>query len=175
MRLLYILIPIVLLFSCSISEEEQIYIEEISKLEQVLDSAAGHYFAIDTAQLFKAYERINQNLNQYNELDAIVDGNVITYAALQKTFKRFIGEHTLIIDEISYSKNQLHAFKKDIKNNKLSVDQIERYYDEEREAVGVLIHKLSFNAQNINHQLASFSQLNDSVEIIIKRIESSKK
>jgi hypothetical protein len=174
MRLYFTLIPFVLL-SCTISEKEKMYIDEISKLEYLLDSAADRYFAVDTALLFMAYERINMNLSRYNDMDTVASESVKAYAAWQKTFKRFIKEHSLIIDEISYSKKQLESLKTDIKNNKIGLEQLNNYYNEEKEAVGVLIHKLSFNAQNITYQLASFPQLNDSIEMMIKRIESSKK
>ena len=175
MRLLLILIPIILLLSCAISEKERKYIDEISKLEHMLDSSANRYYAIDTTQLFKAYERINNNLSRLNQLDTLVNDSVKTYAAMQKMFKRHIREHALIMDEIGYSKNQLQTLKKDIRNSKIMLEQMENYYHVEEEAVGFLIHKLNFNAQNISYQLASFSELNDSVEMIIKRLESSTK
>lgn len=175
LRFLFIIISFVTLWSCNISEKEPSYIDSINRLEIILDSTANRYLALDTSKIFEAYERINSNLIRYNDLDAVVNDSVKVYAAFQKSFKRFISEHSLIMDEISYSRDQLQSLKDDIRNNKISKEQMENYYNDEKDAVGVLIHKISFNTQNITYQLKSFSQLNDSVEMIIKRLEGDKK
>jgi hypothetical protein len=52
----------------------------------------------------------------------------------------------------------------------MTTKQMEQYYHEEKEEVGILIHKISFNTHNITYQLNSFYPLNDSVEMIIKKL-----
>jgi hypothetical protein len=41
------------------------------------------------------------------------------------------------------------------------------------EAVGALISKMQYNAQNIEHQLLAFEQLNKKVERIINTIDNN--
>jgi len=174
MRLSFVstLIPLLLFLSCTVSVEERSYIDHINRLEKVLDSTSNLYFAIDTIELFAAYDHINDNLSELNKLDPIINDSVRIYAALQKSFKRFISEHSLILDEIEYSGNQLQTLKKDIQKGRVSEEQMKNYFLEEKEAVGILIQKISFNTQNITQQLNSFSQLNDSVEAIIEQLEN---
>ena len=174
-RIKLIIISFLTLSACTISEEEQSYIHHIKQLEHSLDSAAKIYFEIDSNKLFKVYKHINSNLARYNDLDTVVNENINAYAANQKSIKNLISEHSIILDEINYSRNQLQTLKKDIRNKRITAEQMENYYLDEKEAVGVLIHKISFNTQNISQQLISFSQLNDSVEMIIKRLEDNKK
>ena len=171
-NLFSILIPLIIFSSCTISEKKHAYIDDIDRLEKVLDSTANLYYAIDTSELFSAFNLININLSRLSKIDTVVSDSVKVYAALQKSFKRFISEHSLIMDEISYSKNQFQTLKKDIRKGRITDMQIENYFHEESEAVGILMHKISFNSQSIAYQLRSFSVLNDSIEMIIKRLEN---
>ena len=161
-----------LISSCTVSEKERAYIDKIDRLEYAIDSVAQQYYAIDTTELFNTNNLINRNLSRLSHMDTIMGDTVKIYASLQKSFKRFINEHALIPDEIKYSKKQLHTLKKDIRNGKITEMQMENYCQEEIEAVGILMQKISFNSQNIAYQLKSFAQLNDSVEMSISRIEN---
>lgn len=166
------LVLFILMFSCTVSEKEQAYIDKIDQLEQSLDTVSKQYFAIDTIQLFEAYDLINMNLLRLGSIDTIITDSVKMYACMQKTFKKFIYDHPIIIDELQYSGNQLRTLKKDIRKDKMTEDEMEKYYFEEMEAVGVLISKMKYNAQNMEHQLQSFELLNKKVEMIITRFDN---
>jgi hypothetical protein len=62
---------------------------------------------------------------------------------------------------------------KDIRRGRITGIEMENYYFEEMEAVGALISKMQFNAQNIEHQLLAFEQLNKKVERIINSIDNN--
>jgi hypothetical protein len=158
--------------SCTVSEKEQAYIDEIDQLEQSLDSASIQYFAIDTVRLFEAYDLINMNLSRLRSTDTLITDSVKMYAFMQKTFKKFIHEHPLIFDELQYSNNQLRTLKKDIRRGRIKEDEIEKYYFEEMEAVGVLISKMQYNAQNMEHQLQSFELLREKVGRTIQNLDN---
>lgn len=168
----YIITLLMLLASCTVTEKECAYIDKIDRLEDALDSVAQHYYTIDTTELFNVNNLINRNLSRLSSMDTIMGDTVKIYASLQKSFKRFINEHAPILDEIKYSKNQLHTLEKDIRNGKVTKVQIEKYYQEEIEAVSILMQKISFNSRNITYQLKLFAELNDSVEMDIRRIEN---
>ena len=119
-----------------------------------------------------SYNLINRNLSRLSTMDTILGDTVKMYASMQKSFKRFISEHHLILDEIKYSRNQLHTLRKDIRNGKITEMQMEKYFQEEKEAVSILMQKISFNAQNTASQLKSFAQMNDSVGLDSSTIEN---
>lgn len=158
--------------SCSLSEKEQAYIDKIDQLEQSLDTASKQYLAIDTVRLFEAYHLINLNLARLSTIDTLITDSVKMYAFMQKTFKKFIHEHPLIIDELQYSNNQLRTLKKDIRRGRITGDEMEKLYFEEMEMVSALLSKMEYNAQHIEHQLQSFEQLNEKVEMIITRFDN---
>ena len=168
----YIIMLLLLLTSCTVNNKERTYINNIDKLETALDSIAQQYYAIDSTGFFQTYYLINSNLSRLSSIDTTMSDLVNKYAALQKSFKRFIGEHPFILDEIGFSKKQLHTLKKDIKSGKMTEMQMENYYQEEKEAISLLMQKVSFNAQHIAYQLKSFTQLNDSIELHVNTIEN---
>ncbi|MCB2206917.1 MAG: hypothetical protein KQH67_01365 [Bacteroidetes bacterium] len=167
LHILSSLILFIFMASCTVSEKEQAYIDKIDQLEQSLDSASKQYFAIDTVRLFEAYDLINMNLSRLSSMDILITDSVKMYAFMQKTFKKFIHEHPLIFDELQYSNNQLRTLKKDIRRGRMTEEEMEKYYFEEMEGVSSLRSKMEYNVQHIEHQLQSFEQLNEKVEMII--------
>lgn len=165
-------ILLLIIASCSINEEERAYIHEIDKLEKAFDSVSDQYMAIDTTKLINSYDLINSNLLRLSKLDTILSDSAKIYAFIQKTFKRFIAEHKLILTEISFTKNQLKTLKRDIRGGKIHENDIAKYYQEEYEATSNLMHKMGFNTQSINYQLQSFEQLNEKIELMINRFEN---
>ena len=173
MKFTFVFSMVLLFFisSCSVSEKERAYIDKINRLEQTFDSVSEKYLTIDTAKLNITYEVINRNLSRLSKIDTILNDSVKIYTGLQKSFKRFIREHSLIIKEIDYSKNQLKALKKDIGKGKISDENMEKYYNVELGAVGSLINKMGYNEQIIKYQMQSFDVFNDHIESLIKRFE----
>jgi len=173
-RVIYIffLVQLILISSCTITENERVYINKISMLEQALDSVSEQYHTIDTVRLIQAYQSINADLSRLRKIDTILNDSVKIYAGLQKSFKRFIGEHSLIIKEVDYSKNQLQALKSDIGKGKISDEKIEKYYNQEMEAVGSLISKMGYNEKSIKYQLQLFDVLHTHIQLIINRFEN---
>jgi hypothetical protein len=170
--LYYITGLLMLVGSCTVTDKELVYLDKIDKLGNALDSVALQYYAIDTNKFFYVNNLINRNLSRLSTMDTILSDTVKIYASIQKSFKRFISEHDLILDEIKYSRNQLHSLRKDIRNGKINEMQMEKYFQEEKEAVSILMQKISFNVQNIAFQLKSFAQMNDSVGFDSSRIEN---
>jgi len=170
--LYYFIVLLMISASCTVTDKERAYIHKIDRLENALDSVSRHYYAVDTTELFNANNLINKHLSRLSSMDTIMGDTVKIYASMQKTFKRFISDHPLILDEIRYSKKQLQTLKKDIRNGKISEMQMEKYFQEEKEAISVLMQKISFNAQNITYQLKSFAQLHDSIGMHINTIEN---
>ncbi len=170
--LYYITGLLMLVGSCTVTDKELVYLDKIDKLGNALDSVALQYYAIDTNKFFYVNNLINRNLSRLSTKDTILSDTVKIYASIQKSFKRFISEHDLILDEIKYSRNQLHSLRKDIRNGKINEMQMEKYFQEEKEAVSILMQKISFNVQNIAFQLKSFAQMNDSVGFDSSRIEN---
>jgi hypothetical protein len=170
--LYYITGLLMLVGSCTVTDKELVYLDKIDKLGNALDSVALQYYAIDTNKFFYVNNLINRNLSRLSTKDTILSDTVKIYASIQKSFKRFISEHDLILDEIKYSRNQLHSLRKDIKNGRINEMQMEKYFQEEKEAVSILMQKISFNVQNIAFQLKSFAQMNDSVGFDSSRIEN---
>jgi hypothetical protein len=158
--------------SCTVTDKEHVYLDKIDRLGNALDSVALQYYAIDTNKFFYVNNLINRNLSRLSTMDTILSDTVKIYASIQKSFKRFISEHDLILYEIKYSRNQLHSLRKDIRNGKINEMQMEKYFQEEKEAVSILMQKISFNVQNIAFQLKSFAQMNDSVGFDSSRIEN---
>ena len=78
--------------------------------------------------------------------------------------KKFDGERQQIIDEIGYSKNQLHTLEHDIRKKQLTEVQMKQYYRVEEQAVNNLLDRIWFNEQSIDYQLKSFNYLNDKIE-----------
>jgi hypothetical protein len=146
-----------------VNEKEQVYIDKIDQLEKSLNTASKQYFAIDTVRLYKVYDLINMNLSSLTEMDTLFFDSIKNYAFMQKTFKKFFHEHQLIIDEFQYSSNQLQTLKNDIRRGKRTEGEIEKYYFEEVEAVGALIYKMKYNAQNMEHQLQSYEVFKENV------------
>jgi len=167
------LIVLILLASCTLNEKEQVYIEKIENLQRALDSASKEYYAIDTIQLFKSYDLINMNLSRLTNMDTMISDSIKMYAFMQKTFKKFVHENPIFIDEINYANNQLRTLIKDIRRGRITGVEMENYYFEEMEAVGALISKMQYNAQNIEHQLLAFEQLNKKAERIINTIDNN--
>ncbi len=166
------LILLILLVSCALSENRKAYINKVSQLEQSLDSVSRQYFAIDTIQLFEAYDLINSNLSRFGSIDTVVNDSVKLYAAMQKSFKRVINDHPRIIQEFHFSNKQLKNLKSDIRKGKMTDKEMENYYFEEMEAVGILLSRMQYNAQIIELQLHSFEPLNEYVEMIITRFDN---
>lgn len=170
--LYYIIALLMLVGSCTVTDKERAYVNKIDRLGNALDSVALQYYAIDTNKLFYVNNLINRSISRLSSMDTILGDTVKIYASIQKSFKRFISEHDLILDEIKYSRNQLHTLRKDIRNGKITEMQMEKYFQEEQEAVSILMQKISFNVQNTASQLKSFAQMNDSVGLDSSRIEN---
>ncbi len=161
-----------ILISCSVSEEQQHFIEKIDSLETVFDSISNQYMLLDTVKLFNSYDLINANLLRLSNIDTVLSDTIKIYAFMQKSFKKFVAEHHAISEEIVYSKNQLLTLKNDIINDNMTDESMEMYYLEEKEAIDNLMHKIRFNVQSIEYQLQSFDHLNEKMEKIIDKYEN---
>lgn len=163
---------LLLLVSCTLSENEQAHINKINKLEEALDSVSKQYFAIDTSQLVETYNLINANLSRLSKIDTVVNDSIKLYAAMQKSYKRIINDHPRIVNEFHYSSEQLKNLKADIRNGGMKDKEMEKYYFQEMEATGALISKMQYNAHIIDLQLHSFAKLNEYVELTITQFNS---
>lgn len=166
-----ILFMALILTSCRPTEQQRYYLTRIDSLQSVLDSAENQYMTLDTARLKTSIGIIKNDLERLMHMDTLWSDTVKIYAMIGKTLQKLSDQRVKIMDDLTYTRNQLVTLENDTRKGRLADSLVATYYKEEAKATGQLADKMWFNRQSIDYQLESFAYL----EQKIKRMAGDRK
>jgi hypothetical protein len=160
--------------SCVNSKFYETYSEKVDSLNATLEASASSFEQIDTASISDQNRRIKQDLDSLGSLDGmLVSATINDYSYIKKSYKTFLREYPLALEELQYCRKQLADLKHDIEHRHLEEDDIKSYFSHEEEAVGLLKQKMEILGKSANRGIERFDRLHPEITLLIDSLSKT--
>jgi len=181
MKLHFILLAItaVVLAACSPGYNK----EQMAKADSLLghlDNVTTKLESMDTVIVDKYYRTANEALKfiQDNYTDTMEKeaGFLLSdYQVTRKSLRRLRETYIEEVDMLEYSRKQLSDLKTDIKNNLLTEEHFNEYFNAESEAVSRLIESIENMSSWHQSTIKKFEERNPKVQKIVEELKQKQK
>jgi hypothetical protein len=163
-----LLFLLVATLSCVNYKFYEAYAEKVDSLQATLEASATSFEQIDTTTIAFQNSQIKQNLDSLSSLgEEIVSATVNDYYYIEKSYKTFLREYPLAMEELQFCRQQLTNLKHDIEHRYLDEELIKSYFSHEEEAVGLLKQKMEILGKTANRQMETFDRVNPRIDLMI--------
>lgn len=144
-----IALTISLTFNSCIKNSNQSYINKIDSTINVVNILKADFEQLNTDSINIAYSKVLETIAYFKknlkdtEPDSTFLRDFSKYTLMQKQFKKLTKNLSAIESEIILSEKQLKDLRKDVRKNLLTIEEIERYTNEELQIVNQLTSQLT--------------------------------
>lgn len=179
MRIFSFLVLINLLFltSCKLSNPYQKQIKELDSLKIVVEESIDYFNKIDSSTCagYLAKQQTYQSYLLQNLKDTLTKSeaeNIQLMMNVGGPLKDYLNQRNEWLQEAKVSINQLNTLNQDLKNNTLDASEAVEYINNEKKHAEQVIQNLKTNTELIRKNLEIYKSVEQGTEATIKNLNS---
>lgn len=179
MRIFSFLVLINLLFltSCKLSNPYQKQIKELDSLKIVVEESIDYFNKIDSSTCagYLAKQQTYQSYLLQNLKDTLTKSeaeNIQLMMNVGDPIKDYLNQRNEWLQEAKVSINQLNTLNQDLKNNILDASEAVEYINNEKKHAEQVIQNLKTNTELIRKNLEIYKSVEQGTEATIKNLNS---
>lgn len=159
------------LTSCNNSSNSE-EIRKIDSLNMELDSIGIVLKTVDSADVYEAWENFNNFRNAFikvfpDERDEYWT-TITRYFDIKKGLKEYVKQYPGINKEYKFSKEQLEALEDEVRNNNLTKEEFDKYFNDEAEAIRSLKQLAFFIVKYAERDVSIYDSLSPEMNKILE-------